>query len=102
MTHGKKRRVVILGSTGSIGLSTLKVAESLFEEIEIVGLAACSSVSKLAEQALETGVKHIGIYDETKESELRSLLPSDVKIHTGAKGLEDLSQLTEADIVLVA
>ncbi|MFN4943134.1 MAG: 1-deoxy-D-xylulose-5-phosphate reductoisomerase, partial [Akkermansiaceae bacterium] len=54
MSSGKKRRVVVLGSTGSIGLSTLRVAAQLPDEIEIVGLAACSSVTKLAQQAIET------------------------------------------------
>ncbi|MFN9026606.1 MAG: hypothetical protein ACK5VX_10500, partial [Akkermansiaceae bacterium] len=38
MSSGKKRRVVVLGSTGSIGLSTLRVAAQLPDEIEIVGL----------------------------------------------------------------
>lgn len=97
-----KRRVVLLGSTGSIGLSTLKVAANLPDEIELVGLAAASSVSKLAEQAIATGVRHVAIYDESKAAELRSLLPSGVNIHTGAEGLNTLSQLEEADIVLIA
>jgi len=97
-----KRRVVLLGSTGSIGISTLKVAEHLPDEIEIVGLAACSSVEKLARQALATGVRNVAIYDGSKEKELRALLPSSVKIHTGAEGLNALSELAEADIVLVA
>lgn len=97
-----KRRVVLLGSTGSIGLSTLKVAVNLPDEIEIVGLAAGSSVAKLAEQATATGVRHVAIYDETKAAELRSLLPSGVNIHIGAEGLNALSQLEEADIVLIA
>ncbi len=97
-----KRRVVLLGSTGSIGLSTLKVAEHLPDEIEIVGLAACSSVEKLARQALATGVRNVAIYDGSKEKELRALLPSSVKIHTGAEGLNALSELAGADIVLVA
>ncbi len=97
-----KRRVVLLGSTGSIGLSTLKVAVNLPDEIEIVGLAAGSSVAKLAEQAIATGVRHVAIYDETKAAELRSLLPSGVNIHIGAEGLNALSQLEEADIVLIA
>lgn len=97
-----KRRVVLLGSTGSIGLSTLKVAANLPEEIEIVGLAAGSSVAKLAEQAIATGVRHVAIYDETKAQELRSLLPAHVKIHIGAGGLSTISQLEEADIVLIA
>lgn len=97
-----KRRVVLLGSTGSIGISTLKVAANLPDEIELVGLAAASSVVKLAEQAIATGVRHVAIYDETKAAELRSLLPSGVNIHIGAEGLNTLSQLEEADIVLIA
>lgn len=97
-----KRRVVLLGSTGSIGLSTLKVAANLPEEIEIVGLAAGSSVSKLAGQARETGVRHVAIYDETKAAELRSLLPAGVDVHVGPEGLVRLSELEEADIVLIA
>ena len=102
MTPKKKRRVVVLGSTGSIGLSTLRVAVDLPDEIEIVGLAACSSIKKLAEQAISTGVRNVAIYDESKEKELRTLLPSGVKIHTGPEGLNTLSQLEEADIVLVS
>lgn len=102
MINGRKRRIVLLGSTGSIGLSTLKVAADLPDEIEIVGLAACSSVAKLAEQARATGVKNVAIYDEMQEAELRSLLPPGVKIHVGAEGLNRISQLEEADVVLIA
>ena len=99
-TH--KRRVVLLGSTGSIGGSTLRVARELPEEIEIVALAASGNVAKLAAQARETGVRHVAIYDATKEAELRALLPDDVQIHPGAEGLLELATLAEADIVLIA
>jgi 1-deoxy-D-xylulose-5-phosphate reductoisomerase len=102
MSKEGKRRVVLLGSTGSIGKSTLKVAENLPDRIEIVGLAAGSSVAELAAQAIATGVKNVAIYDETKAAELRELLPQGVKIHVGAEGLDELSQLAEADIVLIA
>jgi 1-deoxy-D-xylulose-5-phosphate reductoisomerase len=97
-----KRRVVLLGSTGSIGLSTLKVAANLPEEIEIVGLAAGSSAAKLAEQAIATGVRHVAIYDGTKADELRTLLPSGVEIHVEPEGLIRIAELEEADIVLIA
>ena len=97
-----KRRVVLLGSTGSIGLSTLRVAANLPEEIQIVGLAAGSNVSLLAEQARETGVRHVAIYDETKAAELRSLLPAGVDVHAGPEGLIRLAELEEADVVLIA
>lgn len=98
----KKRKVVLLGSTGSIGTSTLKVASDLPESMEIVALAANSSVELLATQARQTGVKHVALYDASQESRLRAALPPDVKIHLGAEGLLEVSALAEADMVLVA
>ena len=98
----RKRRVVLLGSTGSIGCSTLKVAHGLPDEIEIIALAACGNFEKLAAQARETGVRHVAIYDATKEAELRALLPPGVQIHLGADGLLELATLASADIVLIA
>ena len=59
----QKRKVVLLGSTGSIGKSTLKVAADIPDRLEIVALAANSSVELLAKQARETGVKHVALYD---------------------------------------
>ena len=98
----RKRRVVLLGSTGSIGCSTLKVARELPGEIEIVALAASSNIEKLAAQARETGVRHVALYDASKEAALRALLPTGVKIHLGADGLAELATLPDADIVLIA
>jgi len=98
----KKRKVVLLGSTGSIGTSTLKVAKDIPERLEIVALAANSSVQSLAAQARETGVKHVALYNASKEAELREALPNDVKIYLGAEGLLEISTLAEADMVLVA
>jgi 1-deoxy-D-xylulose-5-phosphate reductoisomerase len=101
-TPPRKRRVVLLGATGSIGCSALKVARELPDEIEIAALAAARDIGKLAAQARETGVRHVAIYDAEKESELRSLLPSGVKIHVGAEGLLTLATLADADVVLIA
>lgn len=102
MKAHRKRRVVLLGSTGSIGCSTLKVARDLPGHIEIVGLAANGSIAKLAAQARETGVKHVAVHDVSRADELRALLPRGVTVHTGAAGLVEIAVLTEADIVLVA
>jgi 1-deoxy-D-xylulose-5-phosphate reductoisomerase len=102
MSAPRKRRVVLLGSTGSIGTSTLKVARELPDRIEITALAAAGNIEKLAAQARETGVRHVAIYDASKEAALRALLPDDVTIHTGPDGLEELATLAEADIVLIA
>ncbi|MGJ8657940.1 MAG: 1-deoxy-D-xylulose-5-phosphate reductoisomerase [Akkermansiaceae bacterium] len=96
------KKVVLLGSTGSIGTSTLKVAQDIPERMELVGLAAANSVEALARQVEETGVKHVGIYNAEREAELRALIPDDVVVHVGLEGLIELAQLEGADMVLVA
>jgi 1-deoxy-D-xylulose-5-phosphate reductoisomerase len=102
IAKNRKRRVVLLGSTGSIGCSTLQVASELEDDIKIIGLAAAGNIIKLAAQARETGVRHVAIGDASKESVLRTMLPAGVKIHVGSEGLCDIASLADADIVLVA
>jgi 1-deoxy-D-xylulose-5-phosphate reductoisomerase len=96
------KKIVLLGSTGSIGCSTLKVAADLPDELEIIALAAHGNVTTLAEQVRETKVKHVALYDEAKVEALRALIPEDVTIHCGAQGLIEIATLAEADAVLVA
>ena len=98
----KKRRVVILGSTGSIGTSALKVARELPDRMEVVALAAFRSVELLAAQAREFGVRHVCLYDSSKLAELKSLLSAGVQVYTGLDGLCELATLAEADMVLVS
>lgn len=97
-----KKKVVLLGSTGSIGVSTLKVADQIPESMEIVALAAHSSAEALAQQAIQTGAKHVALYDVSKEDALRDQLPDDVHVHLGADGLLEIATLAEADMVLIA
>jgi len=96
------KKLVLLGSTGSIGKSTLKVADSLPDEVEIIGLAGGSRTKELADQAIKLGAKNVCIYDQSKFLELKQLLPSDVHITTGTAGLNELASLAEADIVLIS
>ena len=74
ITGMRTRRVVVLGSTGSIGTSSLKVARQLPDRMRVVALAAHSRVEELAAQAREFGVKHVAIYDEHQVTKLRSLV----------------------------
>ncbi|WP_367874404.1 1-deoxy-D-xylulose-5-phosphate reductoisomerase [Luteolibacter sp. Populi] len=99
---GRRKKVVLLGSTGSIGCSTLEVARLLPERIELVGLAANGSVAALAAQVRATGVRHVALHDAAKVEELRALIPADVTIYPGPAGLVELATLAEADTVLVA
>lgn len=98
----KKRRVVVLGSTGSIGTSALKVARDIPDRMEIVALAARSSVEALARQVKETGVRRVALYDAEKKDSLQRLVGSGVSIATGEEGLCELARTPEADMVLVS
>jgi 1-deoxy-D-xylulose-5-phosphate reductoisomerase len=98
----QRKRVIILGSTGSIGTSALKVARDVPDRMEVVALAAAQSVDALAQQAVETGARHVAIFDEGRAEVLKSMLPDRVKVYAGAQGLIDLVTEVDADMVLVA
>jgi 1-deoxy-D-xylulose-5-phosphate reductoisomerase len=98
----KRKRLVLLGATGSIGESTLKVAHDIPERLEIVGLAANTNAEKLAAAANTTRAKTICLVDETKMSILRSRLEYQPKIVTGEEGLRQIARLDDADMVLIA
>src|SRR6476659_6857384 len=98
----KRKRVVVLGATGSIGESALKVAHDIPERMEIVGLAAKRNARKLAEQANRVRPKAVCLVDESKIDELRGALEYEPEIFSGATGLVEIACLAEAEMVLVA
>jgi 1-deoxy-D-xylulose-5-phosphate reductoisomerase len=98
----KRKRVVVLGATGSIGESALKVAHDIPERMEIVGLAAKLNAKKLAEQANRVRPKAVCLVDESKIGELRDALEYEPQIFNGATGLVEIACLAEAEMVLVA
>ena len=98
----KRKRVVLLGATGSIGDSTLKVAHDIPERMEIVGLAANSNVEKLAMAANKTRAAAICLVDKRKIDILRSKLEYEPKIFAGQNGLREIARLENADMVLIA
>src|SRR5438034_4648229 len=101
-TSGQRKRVVILGATGSIGESALKVARDIPERIEIVGLAANSNAEKLAAAANEMRPGSVCLVDETKIDMLQRALSYQPRIFLGEEGLCEIACLTSADMVLVA
>jgi 1-deoxy-D-xylulose-5-phosphate reductoisomerase len=98
----KRKRVVILGATGSIGESALKVARDIPERMEIVGLAANSNAQKLAAAANEIRPESVCLVDETKIDTLRKALNYEPRIFMGEEGLREIACLTSAEMVLVA
>ena len=95
-----RKRVVILGATGSIGESALKVARDIPERIEIVGLAANSNAEKLAMAANQTRAQSVCLVDETKIDILRKALDYRPRIFSGEFGLREIACLSDADMVL--
>lgn len=98
----KRKRVVVLGATGSIGESALKVAHDIPERMEIVGLAANRNAQKLAKQANKVRPQAVCLVDESKIGELRSALEYEPRIFSGEAGLGEIACLDEAEMVLVA
>ncbi|HNW06131.1 MAG: 1-deoxy-D-xylulose-5-phosphate reductoisomerase [Verrucomicrobia bacterium] len=96
------RNVVLLGCTGSIGTSTIKVAEDLRDCIRLVGLAAGNNAELLLAQARKLQPAAISIADPSRAQELRDLLGGGMAVFSGAQGLVKLATLPEADIVLIA
>ena len=96
------KNVVVLGSTGSIGTSTIKVAEDLPDRIRLLGLSAGSNAELLVEQTRKHQPEAISITDPAKAQELREAFGTACEVFSGANGLIKLATLPEADIVLIA
>ena len=96
------KNVVLLGSTGSIGTSTIKVAEDLPDQIRLLGLGAGNNIELLLEQTRKHRPEAISITDPAKAKELRDVLGTSVEIFSGTEGLLKLATLPDADIVLIA
>jgi 1-deoxy-D-xylulose-5-phosphate reductoisomerase len=101
-TSGDRKRVVILGATGSIGESALNVARDIPERMEIVGLAANNNAEKLAAAANQTRAQSVCLVDQTKVDILKRQLHYEPQIFTGEEGLREIACLTNAQMVLVA
>ena len=98
----KRKRVVVLGATGSIGESALKVARDIPERMEIVALAAKSNAKKLAQQANATQPGAVCLVDESRVAELRENLTYAPEVFVGEKGLCEIATLPNSDMVLIA
>lgn len=98
----KRRKVSILGVTGSIGQSTAKVIAASAERFEVVAVTAQSRVRELAQTARMLGARLAVIGDESRYGELKEALAgSGIAAACGAAAIEDAAA-EEADIVMAA
>lgn len=99
------RRLIVLGSTGSIGVNTLSVVEHLQRNrampIEIVGLAARSSTKSLIEQAKRFHVQHLAVADPASAKHLAQQLP-EANVFAGPDAAEQLVRAVDCTDVAAA
>ncbi len=96
------KKIAILGSTGSIGTQTLEVVQSN-SELQVVALAAGSSVDKMEEQIRQFKPVIAGMWTEEAAADLRSRVADlPVKIVAGMEGLLEIAVLPEAEVLVTA
>lgn len=101
------RRVAILGSTGSIGVSALAVADAHPDRVEVVGLAAGANTSRLAAQVERHRPRVIAVATDDGLAAVRAALPASVRAGvehsaSGADGLHAVATHPAVDLVLCA
>ena len=97
------RKIVLLGSTGSIGTQTLDVVRNNSKELEVVGLAANTRVEMVEKQVREFKPKYVCMFDENAAKDLKQRLSDiDIEVFSGMEGLLEIVSVPEADTVLTA
>ena len=97
------RKIVLLGSTGSIGTQTLDVVRNNRSELEVIGLAANSRVAGVEKQVREFSPRYVCMYDESAAKDLQErIADTGIKVMSGMQGLLDIVSVPEADTVLTA
>lgn len=97
------KKIAILGSTGSIGTQTLDVVRAYSKDLDVVALAAGSSVEMLEEQIREFNPLVAGMWSEEAAEDLRVRVKDlPVKIVSGMEGLLEIATLGDSDVLVTA
>ena len=95
----KKKRIAILGSTGSVGTNACRVAEALSDRLEVTALAAGCNTSLLIQQAEKFRCRTVSIGAPAQKAELEAALPG-CRVLTGPEGLIELAKSADVDMIL--
>ena len=96
------KKIVILGSTGSVGTNALDIISRHKDKFRVVGLSAHSNTKLLARQINLFKPRLVALGDISQYSELKRQLKKPQKVLKGIEGISELASMEEADIVLVA
>lgn len=98
----KRRKIAILGSTGSVGENALRVAAQFPERIEVAALAAGANWERLAEQARRFRPRLVALADPGAAARARDALPPGIRALSGEEGLREAAAGAGADLVVSA
>ncbi len=96
------KRLVILGSTGSIGVNTLNVVREFPHKFKVTALTVNKNVEELAKQVSEFKPEKVFIKDEVALEEFKKINKHPVKIFSGPSGLTDIAKDDDYDIMVSA
>jgi len=95
------KRVLVLGSTGSIGINTLKVIERFPDQFKVVGLSAFNNVDLLARQVRQFSPKYVALGPNKIKAFRREVRRASLKIFDASTEIEDLVSLGDVDVVVL-
>ncbi len=104
MTDCTRKKIVLLGATGSIGSNTLRVLREHSDRLELVGVSARSNYRELAAICAEFKVPHAVLTDPDayQKAQAENVFEDHTRLASGADALAELASLPAADTVLVA
>ena len=96
-----KKRIAILGSTGSIGTQALEVIRNLRDRFEIIALSGGSNIDLITEQILEFNPMFVSVKNQSDADELQKKFPN-IYVFCGDDGINKIAELPMIDVLLVA
>ncbi|HEA46939.1 MAG TPA: 1-deoxy-D-xylulose-5-phosphate reductoisomerase, partial [bacterium] len=96
-----RKKIVILGSTGSIGINTLRVIERLGDRFQVIGLAARKNINLLERQIKKFHPRVVALVDRKSARELSGRFKS-IRVLSGKEGLIEIATLAGADLIISA
>ena len=96
------KRILLLGSTGSIGVNTSQIIRTFPEEMEIVGLSVNTNIDLLEKQIDEFKPKAVVVRNPVKALELKNKIGSKCEVLSGEEGLIEIASRDNYDILVTA
>ncbi len=96
------KNIVVLGSTGSIGMSTLEVAAAFPDRLRVIGLGVRENIDLLRKQIEKFHPRLVAVSDRSKADELRAVVGDAVEVVDSLQGIIRIATMKDADVVVSA